>query len=118
MLKIVVYINIALSVLYLLIWLQNGSGYAIIGMLVVMGCCACLLLDRKDVAYWPIIKLFIAIPVLFAAGFLLYSGIVLIQAAMLHGYSSLGLITLYCYSFVFSVALLFQVILSLIARKD
>lgn len=117
MLKIVAYINITLSVLYLLIWLQNGSYYAIGGILAVMVCCVCLLLDRKELAHWPIIKLLIAIPVLFAAGFLLYSGIVLMQAAMLHGYSSVGLITLYCYSFVFSVALLFQVILSLWPEK-
>ena len=110
MLKTLSYINLSLGTLYFLLWLQQGSYYAITGVVIIILFCI-YTLRMFDAGKWSKLRFFIAFPITMISGWLTSSGMNLICSNLNHGGQNGQIIFLCGYCLVFGFTLFVQVIL-------
>ena len=109
MLKNIAYVNLSLAVVYFLLWLQQGSYYAITGIVVIVLFCIYTLWAAGH-ERWGNIRFLAVFPVVIISGWLLVSGWNLIRSGLESGYQNAGMIFLCVYCLVFGLTLFVHVV--------
>ena len=107
------YINLFASVIYFLLFLQNGGILAIIGVLMVAAFnIATIYQMRNETHKWNLFQFIFSIPALAFSAFLLYSSSSILISAAEHRYYSRDVLLLVGLSSVFAFAILLQMLLA------
>jgi hypothetical protein len=101
------YINITLGMLYFILYLQQGSWYPVLGILMIV-LCAALELTQGEHPQW--VRYLIVYPAAMVsalfAGFLVFSSIHILLDAIDHAYYPASMIFLFAFSLLFSFFIL------------
>ncbi len=107
MFKLLVYSNLTFAVLYFLLYLQEGSWYAIAGILMVILFSAMSLTETLRAGLvQKVIFYFAAIASLGFSGYLVFSSLYVLLDAIDHGYYPFQIIFLCVFGLLFSFSIL------------